>query len=608
MALRFPEELRQPRTGTAVHLPVHIGIAQKIAVIHPGRPHRQDAHLLLRQPQRLCIQTDKPGLPCAAHPCQDRQPGRFQGNMEIDQILPAVQQPRCLCRIGKPPEKILLRERLFRRDFRFPCRLRPLLAFRRRAPSAGRLFLAGHLLLCGFLFLRTCRLLPARFALPGFLFRDLRRLFLRLCLRLPVRLLFGSRFRCGSNRSGNHLPRQQPFPFSMGRRQQDRLLGRCKGIVLHPQLPQDILICRHGTETAPQIGQELLRHEPQRRMAAPHDMRRQPRPLQIDLTVPQSMPVLCAEIRTALADHHPVESIIGKRSENNPASHLSLQILRRRHDDPRSGLIIPVFLRQPRKRLSRQDMVAELVDIPAENGILSRSECRHGVIVPILIHARNGAFLLHILHDEILVVFNARRKGNEPVSQRLPQMRQCIRLPAERIESESDPAHEAGEAESFRLPEFLGKHRHGVGKKAVVLRPRLGYGRLHHRADAPQDSPRRRPLHIRIFIFLHTATSVRSTHFQYGRREEDFPKQKKIPESFQCTLPSRPNRMMPCLKSGKGNPNFPPSAAAEKPSREPFSDRHRQTRGHRPAAPPVPKTECLPLYCNPFPVPEKERK
>lgn len=64
--------------------------------------------------------------------------------------------------------------------------------------------------------------------------------------------------------------------------------------------------------------------------------------------------------------------------------------------------------------------------------------------------------------------------------------------------------------------------------------------------------------------------------------------------------------MMPCLKSGKGNPNFPPSAAAEKPSREPFSDRHRQTRGHRPAAPPVPKAECLPLYCNPFPVPEKE--
>lgn len=81
---------------------------------------------------------------------------------------------------------------------------------------------------------------------------------------------------------------------------------------------------------------------------------------------------------------------------------------------------------------------------------------------------------------------------------------------------------------------------------------------------------------------------------------------KKIPESFQCALPSRPNRMMPCLKSGKGNLNFPPSAAAEKPSREPFSDRHRQTRGHRPAAPPVPKAECLPLYCNPFPVPEKE--
>ena len=80
-------------------------------------------------------------------------------------------------------------------------------------------------------------------------------------------------------------------------------------------------------------------------------MRKDFRIIDIDKAITQRAVISYTEIRPALADHHRIESIIMKRSEDNPRPQLPLEIFRRCYNQLRTDVIIPVPLRKPRKRL-----------------------------------------------------------------------------------------------------------------------------------------------------------------------------------------------------------------------------------------------------------------
>ena len=75
MAGCVDEKLGETCVGAAVHHVLHIHIAKDVTVIHPGRPYRQEAHMILQQPQRPAVETDQPRFAGAAHACQNGEAG-----------------------------------------------------------------------------------------------------------------------------------------------------------------------------------------------------------------------------------------------------------------------------------------------------------------------------------------------------------------------------------------------------------------------------------------------------------------------------------------------------------------------------------------------------
>ena len=73
-------------------------------------------------------------------------------------------------------------------------------------------------------------------------------------------------------------------------------------------------------------------------------------------------------------------------------------------------------------------MMAELVDIPAENRLVDRPESWHWIIILIHIHERRPPFLRHVVQDKKLITPKSRRKRHKRVPILLHQFRERLLL------------------------------------------------------------------------------------------------------------------------------------------------------------------------------------
>ena len=178
----------------------------------------------------------------------------------------------------------------------------------------------------------------------------------------------------------------------------------CERIHRDPAVLQEICIPRHRLQIQPKIRQKYLRYEPERALRAAKDVRGKLRILSVHHRIPQLAAVFHTEIRSALPDHAGIEGLIIQRRKDHPRPDLILIIARRRHNETRRHIIIPVTLRQPRQRPIRQQMMTELIDIPIKDRRLLRTESRHRIIIPVLIHEGRPLLLHHIIQHKVPVI------------------------------------------------------------------------------------------------------------------------------------------------------------------------------------------------------------
>ena len=110
MLRSIDQKLGKARVGAPVDEILHVDIAQDIAVVHPGRADREETDPLFRDPECFAVEADEAGLARAAHACQDDEPGGFDGNMEIDEILLVIEKAGAAGGVRQAVDEILLRE------------------------------------------------------------------------------------------------------------------------------------------------------------------------------------------------------------------------------------------------------------------------------------------------------------------------------------------------------------------------------------------------------------------------------------------------------------------------------------------------------------------
>ena len=285
----------------------------------------------------------------------------------MEQILLCIEEPVIFRRLLQAGEEISLRERLRQ------------------------------------LFFRRCRLLMD-------LRRD-RRLLHSLCLAYgtgipPVSSRRIRLFARSADAKALHQIIERPLRHLLTRLMDRLFLLRLirEGIHRDPAVLQEVCIPRHRLQIQPKIRQKYLRYEPERALRAAKDVRGQLRILSVHHRIPQLAAVLHTEIRSALPDHAGIEGLIIQRRKDHPRPDLILIIARRRHNETRRHIIIPVTLRQPRQRPIRQQMMTELIDIPIKDRRLLRAESRHRIIIPVLLHEGRPLLLHHIIQHKVPVI------------------------------------------------------------------------------------------------------------------------------------------------------------------------------------------------------------
>ena len=334
MLLRFDEKLRQPRVGAAVHHIFHIHIAQKVAIVHPRRPHRQHLHLRFGKPQRAAVETHQRRLADAASAREDHEARRLHGNMEMQQILFVIEKAVSLCGFGEAGKEIrftkwlLRRLRSRRRDFGF--HLRRFLLF---YMDGRRISIGANQRLC----------------------HEIRRL-----LVLAV----------------------QPF----------------ERISRDPASAEQLAVSRHRAKLAAKIRQIFPRHEPQGALLAANDVGEKLGIPAVHQRKSQKRVLGDgAEIRAALAHYAGVKGIAPHGRKDHPGADFIFKIFRGRDHQRARPLIIPIALRHAGDRLILQEVAAKLIDVPAKDRRLQRAKGRDGIIVAILVHERRPPLLHHVV-------------------------------------------------------------------------------------------------------------------------------------------------------------------------------------------------------------------
>ncbi len=439
---RIDEELRQPRVGAAVHHILHVHIAQKVAVIHPRRAHRENLHLRIGESQGAAVETHQRRLADAASAREDHQAGGFHGNMEMEQILFLIQQAICRCRFAEAGEEIRFAERFLRRH-------------------SGRNRRRDFFYFLAFFFFHRRRL-------AFWFFHFLHRLW--LCL-----LHLHRRYRHGHG----HWPLF--FHFRAG-----------KWISRDPASAEEIAVPRHRTQFPAKVLQISPRHEPQRTFLTANDVRQKLRISTVHQREAQGVLADGAEIRTALPHHAGVKGIAPHGREHHPGTDFIFKIFRSRYHHRARPLVIPVPLRHTGNRLVLQEMAAEFIDVPIKSRRVQISKGGDRIIIAVLIHERRAPFLHHVVQHEIFIVPQHRREGNEAVPKDGLQICQRRLLILEGIVLKSDAAHETGEAEVLAFLKTTRQRRHGIHKETIILHPRLRRSPLHHGTHAAKHLPIRR--------------------------------------------------------------------------------------------------------------------
>ena len=261
----------------------------------------------------------------------------------------------------------------------------------------------------------------------------------------------------------------------------------------YPAVRQKVAVRRHGLQVQPEIGDELLRHEPQRGMGAAEDMGKELRIFEIHHAVAQGPLILHMEIGSSFPDDRGIEGIIVERCKHHPGAKPALEILRSRHNHPGLHIVVPILLRQSRQRLPGEDMAAELVNVPAEGRLIHRAERRDGIKVVIHIHESGGSLQLHIIQHEKLVIPDRRRKGDKGIAENSLQIMESVRLIGKGIVPAANAAHKPRKPVLLRILKPLGQRRQSIHKKTIVLHPRLRRRQLHPGTHPPQHLAVRLP-------------------------------------------------------------------------------------------------------------------